>query len=172
MADDDIELTDEAPKKSKLKLIILGMAGMFVIVGITVGGLFAGGLLKMPESSSASSEASAEEAEAEKPDALYIAMEPAFTVTFTDPGDSKFLQLSLKAMTRDPDVESSLTRHMPMIRNDVMLLFSSKSPSDLVSRSGKEALQAETLASIQDVLERVGGSGEIEAVYFTTFVMQ
>ena len=99
-------------------------------------------------------------------------MEPAFTVTFTDPGDSKFLQLSLKAMTRDPDVESSLTRHMPMIRNDVMLLFSSKSPSDLVSRSGKEALQAETLASIQDVLERVGGSGEIEAVYFTTFVMQ
>ena len=67
MADDDIELTDEAPKKSKLKLIILGMAGMFVIVGITVGGLFAGGLLKMPESSSASSEASAEEAEAKSP---------------------------------------------------------------------------------------------------------
>ena len=75
-------------------------------------------------------------------------------------------------MTRDPDIEDQLKLHMPVIRNDLMLLFSAKSSGALASREGKEALQAEALASIQGILERETGAPGIEAVYFTSFVMQ
>ena len=168
--DNDIELSPEEPKKKgKFKLIAIGLAGMLVVVGATVGGLFAAGLLKMADPATADAEASLEPVKAE---AVYIPLEPAFTVNFADPGDTRFLQLSIEAMARDPGVESSINQHMPMIRNDLMLLFSSKNPAELGTRDGKQALQAETLASIRGALERAGGAGAVEAVYFTSFVMQ
>ena len=75
-------------------------------------------------------------------------------------------------MTRDPAVEEELKRHMPVIRNNLVLLFSSKTSSELVTAEGKQALQNEALSSIQKVLEDETGNKGIEAVYFTSFVMQ
>ena len=47
-----------------------------------------------------------------------------------------------------------------------------KTAAELSSREGKEELQAEALASIQGILERETGIPGVEAVYFTSFVMQ
>ena len=53
-----------------------------------------------------------------------------------------------------------------------MLIFSARSSDDLDSLEGKELLREETRAGIQEVVSREGSDGEVEAVYFTSFVMQ
>ncbi len=170
MADDNIELAPAPAGMSKKKVIVILAAAVLVAVGGTLGGLFAMGILP-PKAPEAQAEA-AEPVEEPPEEAVYIALDPPFTVNFAGQGSTGYLQLSLQAMTRDPDIEDQVMLHLPVIRNDLMLLFGSKSSSELASREGKEALQAEVLASIQGVLERETGAPGVEAVYFTSFVMQ
>jgi flagellar FliL protein len=168
---DDIELAPSVPKSSTWKTALIVVVGMLVAVGGTIGGLFAMGVLPGGADPTVAQVQDTPVEEVKK-EALYISLDPAFTVNFSDKGSVRYLQLSLEAMTRDAAVEPEIKRHMPVIRNDLMLLFSAKTSAELVSREGKEALQAEALASIQGILEReIGGPG-VEAVYFTSFVMQ
>jgi len=52
------------------------------------------------------------------------------------------------------------------------MLFSSQDAKTLISREGKEKLRADALAEMQKIVaERVKGAA-IDAVYFTSFVMQ
>jgi flagellar FliL protein len=53
-----------------------------------------------------------------------------------------------------------------------LLLFGQQHAFDLSSRAGKETLQAKALAEIQRVLKEETGSPGIEAVYFSSFVIQ
>ena len=170
MAEEDIELAVQAPKSSKPKLFVLVALGMLVAVGATLGGLFAAGMLPTKGAAAADADTAVEEVAREE--AVYVALDPPFTVNFSGEGAARFLQVTLEAMTRDPGVESALRQHIPVIRNDLMLLFSSKTAGELGTRDGKQALQAEALASIQGVLERETSEPGIEAVYFTSFVMQ
>ena len=170
--ENEIELAEQSPKRSKTKLIVFVTLGLALNTGAVLGVLYA--LDMFPPSGAAGDDpdAVAVEAEPEKAEAVYVSLEPAFTVNFNQGGNARYLQLTLEAMTRDPEVEDSIKRHMPVIRNDLMLIFSGKSPEELRTRQGKQALQAETLASVQGILERETGDPGVEAVYFTTFVMQ
>ena len=166
------EAKDEVPpakKPSKLKLVLFIVLGTAVVSGATLGALFFAGMLN-PQSEVVAADAVEEEAVPKE--AHYISLEPAFTVNFQDTEGARFLKLTMEAMSRDPDIETLIARHMPVIRNDLTLLLSSKSSAELRTREGKEALQKETLASIQKVLEREAGTQGVEAVYFTSFVMQ
>jgi flagellar FliL protein len=61
----------------------------------------------------------------------------------------------------------------PAVRNDLVMLFSGQDNATLMTVDGKEKLRAATLASIRKVIDGEGGSGKlIEAVYFTSFVIQ
>ena len=103
---------------------------------------------------------------------IYVDLAPAFTVNFRGARGPRFLQIAVEVMTREVQVEELLKQHMPAIRNQLILLFSSQSSEDLDSREGKEKLIQETLESIQGVLKKASGKKGIEAVYFTSFVMQ
>ena len=59
-----------------------------------------------------------------------------------------------------------------MLRSNLILLLSDQSQDTLLSREGKEALRAEALAEIQRVMTELGGRPVVEALYFTSFVMQ
>jgi flagellar FliL protein len=75
-------------------------------------------------------------------------------------------------MTRDPAVTDLVTLHMPVIRNNLMLLFSNQTYDTVSTLEGKEALREEALEVIQQILEEETGDPGVEAVYFTSFVMQ
>lgn len=84
----------------------------------------------------------------------------------------RYLQIGLTTMTRDPRVVDILNQNMPQIRNDLILLFSNQKLEVLASTNGKEKLRMQALAQIQGILTREVGIPGIEAVYFTTFVLQ
>ena len=171
---EEIELAAEPPKSRK-GLIIIIVVALLVLGGGTGGALFALGMLPGGSSAEASTAADGAPAEAAAPtraEAVYVPLDPAFTVNFRGGAGARYLQVAVEAMTRDPDVEAQIKRHMPVIRNDLTMLFSSKSARDLSTTEGKEALRSETLASIQKVLQSETGKPGVEAVYFTSFVMQ
>lgn len=111
-------------------------------------------------------------AEAAPAPAVYLPLEPAFVVNLEDPASSRYLQAEVQLMSRDPLAMEAAKVHMPRIRNALLMLFGQQKPEDLVSREGKEKLQLAALAEVQKVLQAETGKPVVEAVYFTSFVMQ
>ena len=82
------------------------------------------------------------------------------------------LQL-IQVMSRDPATIEIIKSNDPVIRNDLLLLFGNQQYSTVSTREGKERLRAEALKTVQRVIASGGGKSErVEAVYFTSFVMQ
>jgi flagellar protein FliL len=120
----------------------------------------------------AEAEGEAEAPPVPKTPALYFALEPAFIVNLDDERVQRFLQVQVEIMSRDAKTIEQLQRHAPRIRSQLLLLFGQQSAAELATRPGKEKLQAEVLAEIQAVLRAETGKAEVEAVYFTSFVIQ
>jgi flagellar FliL protein len=76
-------------------------------------------------------------------------------------------------MTHDPKTVEALKAADPIIRNDLLMLFSNQKAADLATNDGKEKLRAAALAAVRKVLAQNDGKPEkVDAVLFTTFVMQ
>ena len=75
-------------------------------------------------------------------------------------------------MTRSTEAIEAMKKHSPMIRNNLLILFSGQKAKTLRTIKGKEALRSAVLKEIQKILESELGKAEVEAVYFTSFVMQ
>ena len=184
----DEEENEDEGKKSKgsivTKILLFGVLPLMTATILVVGGLFIAGVI--PGDSGGGSELTAEEdsdeenaeeeggegEEEELQAAVYLPIDPAFVVNFASQGKARFLQVTVEVMTRDPGVAESVKLHMPVIRNNLMLLLSSQSYDSVSTLEGKESLREESLEVIQQILEEETGDPGIEAVYFTSFVMQ
>jgi flagellar FliL protein len=104
---------------------------------------------------------------------LYFPLDPPFVANFQGDQQVKFLQITAQIMTHDPKTVEALKASDPIIRNDLLLLFSNQKATDLETNVGKEKLRTDALAAVRKVLAANDGKPEkIDAVLFTTFVMQ
>ncbi|MDR3417525.1 MAG: flagellar basal body-associated FliL family protein [Nevskia sp.] len=104
--------------------------------------------------------------------ALYLELNPAFVVNLADEEAMRFLQINVEIMARDSTVIDATKDHMPRIRNALMLLFSQQKAHEISSREAKEALQQKALEEVQSALKAESAPSAVEAVYFTSFVIQ
>ena len=104
--------------------------------------------------------------------AQYFALEPAFVVNLEDERAQRFLQVQVELMSRDGKTLEQIERHAPRIRSQLLMLLGQQQVADLSTRAGKEALQAAVLAEVKAILMAETGEAQVEAVYFTSFVMQ
>ncbi len=92
----------------------------------------------------------------------------AFTVNLA--GGDHFLQLGIVLQLKDEATGDRVKTFLPMIRNRILLLLSSKSAEDLESPKGKEALIAQLLAETRGPL---GADGEnIQAILLGSMLIQ
>ena len=85
----------------------------------------------------------------------------------------RFLQIAVQLETRDPATVELLKTNDPVVRNNLLMLFGNQTYAQLATREGKEALRNQALEDVRKVLQGAGGHPErLEAVYFTSFVMQ
>ena len=103
---------------------------------------------------------------------LYLPLVPAFVVNFQDQDSTRYLQVGVTLMTHDAAAVQVLKDNDPVIRNALVMLFSSQDYTILSDAAGKQKLQAEALASVRKIVEQRLGRPGIEALYFTSFVMQ
>ncbi len=150
-------------KRSWLMLIIVA------VVALVAAG--AGAWLFLGHSSSKARVARSEPKPSGPP--LYIALDPAFVTNFEADEAVRFLQLTVQVMTHDPATVDLIKANDPLVRNDLLLLFSNQKYSDIATSQGKEKLRSEALAAVRKVVAENGGQPDhVEAVYFTSFVMQ
>ncbi len=169
---------DEEPKKGGMMKIILLVNGVLLLVAIGVGVfIFMGGDEEPADTADSEMIEDAEPVEGAKSKKsrgtpIYVPLHPAFVVNFENQEQVAFLQVDIQIMTYDNTVESALKTHMPAIRNELLLLLGGKQYHEINTREGKRALSQEAIEVMQTVLKDVGAPSSIEALYFTSFVMQ
>lgn len=164
MKDDEAQAAPaEAPKpKRRLPLIIALVVVVLVLAG---GGFF---LLKARGGHGKGGEAAASATKAD----LYLPMDPAFVVNFKDGDSLRYLQVSVTLMSHDPKAIEAAKAADPVIRDGLVNLFSNQDFAVISTAKGREAMQSKALAAVRKIIQDRTGQPGIDALYFTSFVMQ
>lgn len=170
----DVAAPGAAPAggKSKLKLIILIVVGLLLAVGLSVGAtLFFMG--KSEPEAPAEDAAKAEAAAPQRQPAVYEVLAPSFVVNFSNTGGRpRYMQVGVALMSRDQAALDALKEHMPLLRNQLVMLFSSQDFAALATPVGQEMLRQQATVSVQELAQKEIGKLAIEQVLFTNFVLQ
>jgi len=170
---DDVEEGAEAEptKKGGKKGLIIAVILALVLGG---GGFAAFKLLGHKEEPQTKESAKKESAKKEPLlPARYVTLDPPFVVNFEAESSVRFLQITIGVMTRDIEVEKLIKDNDPRIRNDLLLILGNQNYESVSKLEGKEALRTRSLESVRTVVKDSGGEpAKVEALYFTSFVMQ
>jgi flagellar protein FliL len=160
--------------KSKLKLIILIVVGLLLVIGLSVGGaMFFLHKADKKDDPQAEEHAAVEgEAKVGKQVAIYEVLAPAFVVNFNYKGRQRYMQVTVALMGRDKAELDALHEHMPVLRNNLVMLFSGQDFESLATPVGKEMLRQQTTASVQALAQKETGKLAVEQVLFTNIVLQ
>ena len=105
--------------------------------------------------------------------ARYVTLDPPFVVNFEAESAVRFLQITIGIMTRDEKIEAIIKANDPRIRNDLLLILGNQNYETVSRLEGKEELRKRSLESVRTVVQESGGEGaKVEALYFTSYVMQ
>ena len=160
------EAVKDPATKGKLKLILLLVLGLVLAIGLSVGATWF--IMHKSEPAPATDPAAANV----KPAAIYEVLTPAFVVNFNQNGRQRYMQVSITMQGRDQAALDALKVHMPVIRNNLVMLFSGQDFATLATPVGQEMLRQKATASVQEVAQKELGKVVIEQLLFTNFVLQ
>ncbi|HHA18888.1 MAG: flagellar basal body protein FliL [Gammaproteobacteria bacterium] len=160
---DDIEITEDGGGKSKKMIIIAAVAVLALAGGGTA--FFLGG-------DESATEEITEAAPVAKQTPIYYSVADPFITNFSEQsqGAVRYMQIKLKVMARDQQIIDAFKLHLPAIQHELLLLFHGQNYDELTA--GTKDLQKTTLNKINAVLKSEKLPNKIEAVYFTSFLMQ
>jgi len=160
---EEVEGGAEQPAKGGKKGLVIGLV-LLLVLG---GGGFAGWKMFAGKGDPAR-----KEVEAKLPP-RYINLDPPFVVNFEAESMVRFLQVTVGAMTRDLEIEKMIKDNDPRVRNDLLMILGNQTYDTVASVEGKESLRTRCLESIRAIVKEMGGDPKkVEALYFTSFVMQ
>jgi flagellar FliL protein len=137
MSDAAEKPAEAAPKKSK-KTLIIALAAVLLLGG--GGGGAAWWFLGRGEPDEKALAAAAEEKR--KAARLFLTLEP-FVVNLADRESERYAQIGIVLEVEGKDANQKITDKMPAVRNEILLLISSKQAQDLITREGKVLLAGE-----------------------------
>lgn len=116
-----------------------------------------------------------EEEDGEKAPALavaYVTLTPALVGNFGDGPKLKFFKADLSLRVSGPDVEAKIKHHEPLIRNQLVMLFSQQTDEAMAAAGSREVLRAEALKQVQDVMTQEEGQPLVEDLLFNNLIIQ
>jgi flagellar protein FliL len=147
------------PKASNKKMLVLIIAALAVVLAGGAGWYFTQG----------KAGAAHKEVKAEPP--IFVPIEP-FTVNLQPETGEQFLQTALTLHIADPAQVELIKLNMPIVRDRLLLLLSSKKASELISPEGKKQLSGEIVASVNTPFAPKGAAQKVSGVSFTSFIIQ
>jgi flagellar FliL protein len=157
-----------APQPRSRKGLIIGIVAALVLGGGGAGAYFAFGG-KADDKGGKAAKIKVEE----KLPPRYVALDPPFVVNFEAESAVRFLQVTVGIMTRDPAIELLVKENDPRVRNDLLLILGGQTYASVSTTAGKEALRTRCLEAARTIVKEMGGEpNKVEALYFTSFVMQ
>ena len=117
---------------------------------------------------------SSAEDEIAAPTAVYFPFGEAFTINFLKQSKQqvRYLQIKVTLMAHQQEAINNASANLPMLQDALRSLFSEQSSDQVNSVEGRRALQSTALSTINTILKNELGSDPVEAVYFTSFVLQ
>ncbi len=170
---ENLDLGEEKKSPKKLYIIVGGVLGLLIAIGAT---LYFMGFFSSEESSEIEKTDEEVVEEVVLAPAIYFDLsgesEQKFIVQVQSP-DIRMLQVSISVMARKQEVIDVVEKHLPRLRNNILLLLANEEPEKLKMSKGKEKLRNKILKEVQQVVEEETGEKEgVEGLYFTEFVMQ
>ena len=169
-------------KKSNLLLIILLVVTTLLLVAVSISATlyFTGAMNHEAATQAGTADAKGGEGghggdgegEHAKSDPVYVELGDPLVVNFVENNQIRYLQVQMEVMTRDPAMPDKIKQHMPLIRNNLLMMLSDLDYATISSFSGKQKIRAEALAEVQNIMQEETGDPVVEELYFTSFVMQ
>ncbi len=159
-----VDANEGGKDKRRTRLIVGGVLLLIVLAALAAGGWWFFYKRSAPRVAGTA-------AATEKAAEVYLPLEPAFVVNFQDDA-TRYLQVGVTLMSSDAAAIQVVKSNDPVVRNALVLLFSSQTFDELSTTAGKQKLQSEALNAVRKIVAvRLGRPG-IDALYFTSFVMQ
>lgn len=181
MAEELDALEEKKGKKGLVKWIILAV----LLIGLGgAGWYFYPKFFGKPKAAEGANQTQAEAPAGEKPadkpgekggkdqpaalgKAKTVPLQP-FVVNLSDPLGRRYLKLTIMVEMLNDGAAAELTAAEPKVRDQVIMLLSSKSFQDLASMESKMALKTDIVKRLNQIL----GGSKVLQVYFTEMVIQ
>ena len=129
--------------------------------------------LSLPLMAQASSDEAPEEGkEGAAPVVSYVTLVPALVGNFGEGPKLKFFKADLSLRVTGAEVEAKVKHHEPLIRNQLVMLFSQQTEEAMAAPGARETLRAEALKQVQDVLTQEEGKPLVEDLLFNNLIIQ
>ena len=136
--------TVAAPAKSH-KLLIIIIAVLVLVIAGGAGWYFS-------QSHAPSAEHAEEVKAAPVLQPKYVPLGDKFTVNLQQEEGDRYLQVGITLKVLDAKLEEEIKTAMPEVRSKLLLLLSSKKPSELASSEGKKVLVEQLIAEVDGIL--------------------
>lgn len=114
----------------------------------------------------------AEEEKAPPPAAIYINLFPALVGNFGEGPKLKFYKAEVSLRVAGAEDEAKVKHHDPLIRNQLVMLFSQQSEAALEASDARETLRQEALKQVQQVLQEEEGKPLVVDLLFNNLILQ
>lgn len=118
------------------------------------------------------SEEEKKEGEDAAPQVAYYSLTPALVGNFGSGPRLKFYKADIALRVTGADAEKAVEHHEPLIRNQLVMLFSQQTEASMGDQNAKEMLRAEALKQVQDVLTQEEGKPLVEDLLFNNLIIQ
>ena len=163
-----------APKAGRRKLILIA-AAVVILLGAAAGAAWFFAQSDEPAPPAAKGKSAAKgkdkEVEKEKKPSVFMSMD-TFTVNLQEENGGHYLQTSIVFEVADEKTADLIKTQMPVIRSKMLLLLSSKRPSDIKSHEGKEKLASEIADEARKHARLKSPELALTNVHFNSFVIQ
>lgn len=103
----------------------------------------------------------------------YHSLVPALVGNYgSSSGKLRYYKADIALRVSDSEAEARVKYHEPLIRNQLVTLFSQQSDTTLGSVEAKEALRKEALKQVQAVLSHEEGKPLVDDLLFNNLVIQ
>jgi len=109
-----------------------------------------------------------EEIEEEQPDIGPLYSIGTMIVNLADKGGKRYLRVNMELELSHPEVAEEIEKRLPLIRDSILMVLSTKTYEDISTTDGKNELRNELVKS----LGKFFMAGNIVNVFFTEFVVQ
>ncbi|EHR42283.1 flagellar basal body-associated protein FliL [Alishewanella jeotgali] len=170
MADNELELVDQAAKRKKI--LMLGVVLLVLLGAVGAYFWFAGSTPTPASQSDGGTVTEASQPAAMQGTALYIQMPRPFVFNVAGSNRDRLVQIRVQLMVRGDANQALALRHIPLIEGTLLATFSAASADELITTTGKEELKNRALIDLQNAMLGVVGTVVVAEVLFTGFVMQ
>jgi flagellar FliL protein len=144
---------------------LLGMTSVKALIVLLLA-------ISLPFSALAQEKKEEKEGENAAPKIIYVGIVPALVGNYSSGMKMKFYKADISLKVTGSEAEEKVKYHEPLIRNQLVQLFSQQTDESLGTQDAKEKLRQEALKQVKQVLEQEEGKPYVEDLLFNNLILQ